>query len=166
MPAWQRYAGVVWTHVDPATLLASERRRLLVPSGLYGLTTAEDDIADYRLKMNATLAPVGGLARFWRARLTAVVADHCHGALVVNLLPKEHEAALDLSIINVTSSVVTVAFLGPDGQGVSGHAAKAVKGVLARQLVSEGINALDTFQWAGWRAQRRSGVTNVVAPPG
>ena len=30
LPAWQRYTGVVWDHLDPATLTTEQRRRILV----------------------------------------------------------------------------------------------------------------------------------------
>ena len=59
LPAWRRYNGVVWSHLDPVTSSPAHRRRILVPSGLYGVTTAQDHIGDYRMKMNAVLAPVG-----------------------------------------------------------------------------------------------------------
>src|SRR6188472_4435654 len=34
MPAWQRYSGVVWDHLDPATL--ADRSPIVVVSGLHG----------------------------------------------------------------------------------------------------------------------------------
>ena len=37
LPAWRRYTGVVWDHMDPASLSAEQRRRLIVPSGLLGV---------------------------------------------------------------------------------------------------------------------------------
>ena len=42
LPAWRRYTGVVWVHLDPATLTPTQRRRVLIPSALYGVTTAQD----------------------------------------------------------------------------------------------------------------------------
>jgi len=32
LAAWQRYSGVVWTHLDPHTLSVEQRRRILVPA--------------------------------------------------------------------------------------------------------------------------------------
>ena len=46
------------------------RVRILVPSALYGVTTAEDQIVDYRLTMHAALPGLGNLARYWRQPLT------------------------------------------------------------------------------------------------
>lgn len=164
MPAWQRYRGVVWTHLDPATLDATQRQRILVPSGLYGITTGEDYVADYRLKMSATLSPLGGLAAFWRPLLTPVLAEHLRGATVVNLLPREHAAALDDAALRGSCEIMSISFVTHDGAGAAGHAAKAVKGVMARQLLLGGLDALDSFRWKGWRARRRAGTTWVVAP--
>ena len=74
LPAWQRYTGVVWDHLDVASLPASTRnkvvRRIFVPSGLMGIVRADDDVPDYRLKMGARLAPFGLMSTWWRDDLT------------------------------------------------------------------------------------------------
>ena len=72
LPAWRRYSGVVWAGLEPATLTPADRRRILVPSGLYGLTTAADPVADYRLKLLVSLGRLGRLSTFWRPFVTAV----------------------------------------------------------------------------------------------
>jgi hypothetical protein len=36
LPAWQRYTGVVWEHLGPASLTAAQRRSIFVISGLHG----------------------------------------------------------------------------------------------------------------------------------
>ena len=56
MPAWRRYSGVVWDHLDPASL--THRAPIVVVSGLHGLVGAEDPLPDYRLKMSANVAPL------------------------------------------------------------------------------------------------------------
>ncbi len=58
LPAWRRYTGVVWDHLDPASLAATDRRRIVVVSGLLGLVRGDDPTPDYRLKMGANLAPL------------------------------------------------------------------------------------------------------------
>jgi len=93
LAGWRRYCGVVWSHLEPQSLSPAQRRRILVPSGLYGLTTAEDAVADYRLKMNASLPAVGNVAAFWKEHLTAVLIQDLKGVGVVNLLPREHEGS-------------------------------------------------------------------------
>jgi hypothetical protein len=153
LPAWRRYNGVVWSHLEPSSLNVGHRRRILVPSGLYGVTTAQDAVADYRLKMNVGLGPTGGLATFWRPWLTPTLATHCAGAAVVNLLPGEHASAIKMESLAKVSHVIDVRFLSLGEDVVAGHEAKAVKGVLARQILLEGVRALETFSWQGWRTR-------------
>jgi hypothetical protein len=161
-PAWQRYSGVVWTHLDPASLHPAARKRLLIPSSIYGLTSAEDRIGDFRLKMNVGVGSLGTSASFWRPRLTVVLASHVKTAPIVSLLPREHESAIDLAALSKTRKIVKVAFSDEEGSATVGHDAKAVKGVLARALLIEGLDVLAGFQWNGWKAQHRAGVTHIV----
>ena len=163
-PAWRRYAGVVWVHLDPSTLTIGERRHLLVPSGLYGLTTAADPIADYRLGMDVSLPPLGNLAAYWRPHLTAVMSDHVRRSTVVNLLPGQYANGIDLGALSEHCRVVDVAFVSADGSGVAGHDAKAVKGVVARRLVRQGLSCLEDFEWNGWHSEHVDGTVRLRAP--
>jgi hypothetical protein len=164
LPGWRRYSGVVWAHLEPERLSAAQRRRILVPSGLYGMTTAEDKVADYRLKMNSSLAPMGNVAAFWKPYLTPVLLERFSGARIVNLLPKEHEAAFDLREINRVVDLVTIHFVSHNGQGAAGHAAKAVKGLVASEILNGRLDQLESFRWQGWRARRSEGQLLLVAP--
>ncbi len=163
-PAWKRFSGVVWKHLDPGSIMPGDRKRLLIPTSVYGLTSGEDRIADFRLKMNVGVGSIGTLSSFWRPRLTPVLASHVRTAPLVSLLPKEHEIALDLDAIAEARKVVRVAFSDDAGSATVGHDAKAVKGILARALILDGLNVLSSFEWNGWRAQVRQGVTHIVAP--
>ena len=163
LPAWQRYSGVVWTHLDPSTLSEEQRSRLLVPSGLYGLTSSDDLIADYRLRMNVGLPGLGNVGTFWRTRLVAALSSCPPSTTFVNLLPKEHESALDLELLGNTSDVVNVMF-SQRGGAAAGHDAKAVKGVLARRLLQDGIGVLESFDWHEWRVSHEDGAVTIVGP--
>ena len=151
LPTWRRYSGVVWTYLDPATLTTAQRRRILVPSALYGLTAGDDPIADYRLTFHDSVDGRGPLAPFWRDALTAALVRVVGHSPVVDLLPAEHRRALDVEQLRLATPVVTVRFESTDGTRAIGHAAKAVKGVLARRLLAEGITALPSFAWDRWR---------------
>lgn len=164
LPAWQRYEGVVWQHLEPATLRPAQRRRILVPSALYGLTTADDLIADYRLTFGVRFGEVGRLDDFWRPHLTAALAGHVTRGTIVNLLPVEHDSALDHELLGESCTVVTVRFLAASGRGAAGHAAKAVKGVVARACLVAGLDILDGFTWQGWRVRRTVAGYDVKAP--
>lgn len=163
-PSWKRFSGVVWTHLDPASLLPSSRKRLLIPSSVYGLTTGEDRIADFRLKMNVGVGSLGTMASFWRTRLTPVLTSYVKTAPLVSLLPKEHEMAIDLDALSKSRKVVRVVFSDDGGSATVGHDAKAVKGILARALLVDGLGVLSTFEWHGWTPHNRDGVTHIVAP--
>jgi len=164
LPAYQRYSGVVWNNLDPSTLSAEQRKQIVIPSGLYGVTTAEDMIADYRLKMNISLAEIGNVAKFWQPSLTKCLRAHLLGSVVLNLLPKEHGRAIDLQSLSEVARVVTVEFVGANGTQAAGHDAKAVKGVVARVLLANGLDGLVGFRWNGWKAKEKSGQWKISAP--
>ena len=142
LPAWQRYTGVVWDHLDLASFAGTARtsatKRIIVPSGFAGLVRADDPLPDYRLKMGARLMPFGLLSTWWRDDLTEALINHTKKTPVVDLLPQEHRAAIDSELV---STLVRVDLVSRSGGIVGGHNAKAAKGLLARHLfLSTGTN--------------------------
>jgi len=164
LPAWERYTGVVWAGLDPATLTGADRRRVLVPSGLYGMMTAADPVADYRLKMLVVLGRLGRLSTYWRPTVTPALAERARGRVVVDLLPAEHAHALDLGALAPPTRVVRARFLRADGSRAVGHEAKSAKGRLARVLLDEGMAGVGGFRFEGWRATLEDDVVTVAAP--
>ena len=136
LPAWQRYTGVVWDHLDLASLTAIQRnaftKRIIVPSGLLGLVRADDPIPDYRLKMGARLAPFGTMSKFWNEAITDALVTAVKKKVVVDLLPNEHKAAINWDLLD---NVVRIDLVSHSGAVVGGHNAKAAKGLLARHLL-------------------------------
>jgi cytoplasmic iron level regulating protein YaaA (DUF328/UPF0246 family) len=161
LPAWRRFTGVVWEHLDPATLAPAARRRIVVPSAQLGLTRGDDPVPDFRLKFSVAPTGLGRLDRWWRPELTAALA-RTRGP-IVDLLPNEHAAALDLGSLG-RRRVVRVSFVANGGSSAVGHAAKAVKGVVARAVLVDGIDALDGFRWGGWQARMAGDDVLVSAP--
>ena len=141
LPAWKRYTGVVWDHLDPSTLPAEARRRIVVVSGLLGLVRGDDPVPDYRLKMGANPAPLGKLSTWWRDDVTAALRSTVRRRLVIDLLPQEHRAALDLAGMNGVS-LTLVDRSGKPG----GHFAKAATGDLARAILLDGAGVIDTWR--------------------
>jgi uncharacterized protein len=151
VPAWQRYTGVVYDHLDPTTLPADAlkvaAKDVIVLSGLLGAVALGDPVPDYRLKMGASLPPLGKLASWWKPRLSPVLDEVLARRLVIDLLPQEHRAAWgpDPSL-----HVVKVGFVeraGPQRR-MSSHDAKAAKGLLVRHLLLTGgdpMTALASF---------------------
>lgn len=162
LPAWRRYCGVVWSHLDAGTLSEGQRRRILVPSGLYGLSSASDAIADYRLTMKVSLGELGNVANFWRPTLGDAL-ERLAGARFVSLLPREHAAAFERHDA-VASRMIPVVFLRHGDEGAAGHDAKAVKGIVARRVLDDGLDAIEDFRWRGWRGRNHRGRYEVRAP--
>lgn len=136
LPAWQRYTGVVWDHLDLASMPAAARKsalaRIVVPSGMAGLVRADDPLPDYRLKMGARLAPMGTMSTWWRHDLSVALCGFVGRRTVVDLLPNEHRGAIDWSMLD---DVVRIDLVSRSGGAVGGHNAKAAKGLLARHLL-------------------------------
>ena len=136
LPAWQRYTGVVWDHLDLSSLTATQCnafiKRIIVPSGLLGLVRADDHVPDYRLKMGARLAPFGTMSKFWNETITDALVAVVKKRAVFDLLPNEHRAAINW---NKLDNVVRVDLVSHSGAVVGGHNAKAAKGLLARHLL-------------------------------
>lgn len=162
LAAADRYTGVVWEHLGP--LSEPDRARVLVPSAVYGITTAADPIADHRGKLGVTVPDVGRLDRFWRPIVTTALARHLRGRVVVDLLPHEHAAVIDWEHLARQVDVVHVGFLRADGAGAAGHAAKAAKGRFARALLDRGMTGARRFAWDGWRAVPADTGLTVLAP--
>ena len=139
--AAERYSGVVWGALGVGSLDAAGRRsldrRVLVPSGLWGLLAATDPIPAYRLKMGARVPPLGGLAMWWRAAVTPLVDARADGGWIIDMLPQEHAAAIDPALL--TRSRLLRVVLVEDGDGEArrsvGHAGKSLKGLLARAIL-------------------------------
>lgn len=148
MAAWRRYTGVVWNALSPATLTRSGMRaleqRVLVPSGLWGLLRADDAIPAYRLKMSSRVEPLGPLAPFWRASITRQISLTADGAPIVDLLPAEHAAAVDLAALRAPVVRVELVADSPDGvRRAVGHAGKHAKGMLARAILEHGARTAE-----------------------
>lgn len=148
--AIERYTGVLYKELDPATIAGSAKRRLnsqvLVVSGLWGLVAPKDPIPDYKLKMSASVPPLGKLSTWWQPAITEVLADRAGGAVVWDLLPNEHAAAVDWGGI-APRQRVTVTFLDRNGRTVS-HWNKLLKGSIVRWLAETGERdprALESF---------------------
>lgn len=162
LPAAERYTGVVWEHLGP--LAVTDRTRVLVPSAVYGVTTAADPIADHRGALSATLPGIGRLDRCWSSPVSTLLARRLRNRVVVDLLPREHAAVIDWARLASAAHVVRVEFLRADGAGAAGHAAKAAKGQFARVLLDTGIDGAEAFAWEGWRAVATADRITVLAP--
>lgn len=163
LPALQRYTGVLYEALDhgraPRSLQRALQRDVVVVSGLWGLLRGDDPVPAYKLPIGASVPTLGRLAPWWRPRLTPVLAAHVHGAVVWNLLPAAYAAAL--GPLEGAEAVWTVHVLRDTAgrRTVVGHDNKAVKGVLARELVAGQLTAPAALDgWVGPGDHRVDGV--------
>ena len=141
-----RYTGVVHDHAGLAGLAAAPGSVVIV-SGLLGLVAPRDPVPEYRLKMGASLPPLGKLSTWWRPRLSPMLNRRLARADVVDLLPQEHAAAWEPAPRRY-ASFHRVGFRDAAG-AVAGHDAKAAKGLLARHLLTSSLGveeALASFE--------------------
>ncbi|MFI7615156.1 YaaA family protein [Nonomuraea terrae] len=135
LPAAELYTGVLYDNLGLGTLGADARSRaeetVLIFSGLWGVVRITDRIPPYRLSMDVSLPPLGGLAAFWRP-LLAKQLDRLPG-LVVDLRSATYAAAWQPGDRAVTVRVFR------DGKVVS-HMAKATRGEIARALLESGAD--------------------------
>ena len=170
LAAAERYTGVVWSHLDPASLGRRARRRadgVLVVSALGGLFALGDPVPNYKLRMAARLPGLGPLAAFWREQLRAVLHAATAGRAVWDLLPAEHRKAVDLDGC-ISSERVRVEFRAAGGAKAAGHAAKAAKGRFVRHLLEAarpGLDAAAAFRWEGWQGEVQEPDLVVVHAP-
>jgi len=139
LPAYERYTGVVWDHLDLATLTSPQHARALnsivVISGLLGAVSASDPTPDYRLKMGARFAPFGLLSKWWHDSLSETLNKAFKGSVVIDLLPQEHRASFTLDT-DLVGEYFVVGLHEKTGKA-GGHDAKAAKGRLARHIITE-----------------------------
>ena len=140
LPAIERYSGVLYKELDAATLRGTARRRLnrnvMTVSGLWGLAAPTDPLPYYKLKMSASAPPLGKLSTWWRPHLTSALVPRTSGAVVWDLLPNEHAAAVQWTELQPRQRV-TVQFLDRSGRTVS-HWNKLLKGSIVRWLLETG----------------------------
>jgi cytoplasmic iron level regulating protein YaaA (DUF328/UPF0246 family) len=137
LPAWRRYTGVVWDHLDLESFPAAQRnvllKRIFIPSGMAGLVRADDPLPDYRLKMGARLDTLGLMSTWWRTDITTALTNTVKKRAVIDLLPQEHRAAFSWPDV---PTAVRVDLVSKSGGVVGGHNAKAAKGLLAQHLLT------------------------------
>lgn len=149
LAAEQRYTGVMWRALDPASLGPAARRRLrawtLVPSGLWGVSALTDGLPPHRLRMGVSVPPLGPLAAFWRPLVSPVIGARAGRGWVIDLLPDEHAAAVDHDALG-PARLVRIDLVAPGRGRAIGHAGKALKGALARAIVIAGARTPTQLQ--------------------
>jgi cytoplasmic iron level regulating protein YaaA (DUF328/UPF0246 family) len=135
-PAGEVYTGVLYKHLDLATLPSAARRRaakrVFVASALWGFVGLEDRIPAYRFSPKTKLAGIGPIAAWWREALAATMPDE-PGETIVDMRSGAYTAAWKPKRARLLS---VRAFSEQDGDRKAvTHMAKAVRGEVARALL-------------------------------
>ncbi|MFA9445302.1 peroxide stress protein YaaA [Egicoccus sp. AB-alg6-2] len=136
LAAHARYTGVVHGNaglasLDPRAAGADVR----VVSPLLGLAALDDPTPDYRLEFTARLPSLGGVAPFWRARVSGLLAELGAGRRVWDLLPGEHARIWEPGVRDALADLVAVSFVRPDGRPANAARTKVCKGRLTAVLL-------------------------------
>lgn len=161
LPALQRYTGVLYDALDPASLrgaaAARAQSRLTVGSALFGLLRAADPVPAYRFSAGSTLPGRAAQAARWRPLLEPVLAAAAAQETLVDLRSGSYAA------LGRAPGAVTVNVLAPradGGRSVVSHANKSVKGRIARALAvtraepSDAAGVAAVLRRAGLRVER------------
>jgi cytoplasmic iron level regulating protein YaaA (DUF328/UPF0246 family) len=129
------YTGVLYEKLRLGTLTDEARKRaeesVLIFSGLWGVLRIIDRIPPYRLSMGVSLPALGGLAAFWRPKVSKEL-ERLDG-LVVDLRSATYTGAWQAGERSVAVRVFR------EGKVVS-HMAKATRGEIARTLLEIGAD--------------------------
>lgn len=158
------YTGVLYDHLDLASLDAAARRRatrwLAVTSSVFGLLRPGDRVPAYRLSGDVTLPALGGVAAHWRGALDPVAREAAGRGLVVDLRSTTY-AAFWRPGPDLAPRVATLRVLQERAgrRSVVSHFNKATKGRLVRALLEHGEVAATPEALAtllsdlGWRVE-------------
>jgi len=168
------YTGVLFSHLDLASLPADARERadrtLAVASGLFGLLRPDDRIPAYRLSGSVTLPRLGTVSGLWRSQLPAVMDEAAGDGLLVDLRSGTYvNLGKPSPALAPRTATMRVLHERPDGQRkVVSHFNKATKGRLVRALLLEGSapSTVDELAEAlgdlGWTVERAGNRLDVV----
>ena len=147
MPAITRYTGVVYDALSYDTLSDEEKKRagevVWVFSALFGPLRATDLIPTYRLSADSKM-PGGKLSARWSEYAQTIWA----GDFTLDLRSEAYRALAPLT--PGTGVFVRIVTDGATGRVAVGHANKATKGKLVRDLVSSGVTLTSVDGVVSW----------------
>lgn len=142
------YAGLAHPDLDEAT-----RRRaaswVVVVSALFGALRLDDLIPAYRLHMCARLPDLGHLPQVWQPALGRVLPDVAGRGLVVDFRAAEYATAWRPTR-RLAAATVLVRIVRPGGErrGSSSHPSRRTRGLVARQILTEGLDPSEPLELA------------------
>lgn len=167
------YTGVLYDHLDVASLDSAARKRLsagvAVASALFGVVRADDLIPAYRLSATVELPRLGPVAALWRPLLGPVLDELTDGGLLLDLRSGAY-VNLHKPAGALAERTVTVRVLNESNgvRKVVSHFNKATKGELVRDLivhdvrVTDQASLTDALRDLGWSVEETTGRLDVV----
>lgn len=145
--AIERYTGVLFDALDYDSLEPADKTRanevLWVFSALFGPIRATDMIPNYRLSADSAL-PGGKLSTRWSGHANTVWP----GVFTLDLRSEAYRGLCPL--VPGTGVFVRVVTDTGSGKSAVGHANKATKGHLVRDLVTSGVELFSRDDVVGW----------------
>lgn len=136
-PARQVYTGVLYEALDPDSLTSAQLKaasqRVLVFSGLFGVTGFGDRIPAYRCAMDVKLPQLGNLGTFWKKQMIKPMSEFTGDHLLIDCRsgtyrkPFPGDPANTLQVNNFTEH--------QGSRKVVTHFAKAARGELTGMLL-------------------------------
>ena len=153
-PAIELYTGVLYDHLDAATLAPDTRARLegstWIASGLFGVVRTTDLLPNHRLAVGTKLPGIGSLAAWWRPRLRDALPDLA-GETIIDCRSGGYRAAYPAAEAHVVE--IAVVEERAAGRKVITHMAKKWRGLAVRHLVEVGGEPLDALTRLGARPE-------------
>lgn len=152
MPALERYTGVLYDALSPATL--SSQDNLVVCSALFGLVRATDMIPHYRLSGGTKLPSADGKTPTMKARWGSLITDALREAddVIVDLRSGTYQQ------LGRIREAITVR-VEKNGKVVS-HFNKHYRGLVARELAGRSCDSItevaEVLRSAGMNIEQRS----------
>jgi len=157
------YTGVLYDALDLPSMDPATRRRanrwLVVISALYGALRPTDKIPPYRLSMSVNLGSLGPLSSVWRAPLSAVLPAAAGNGMIVDCRSSTYAAAW-VPQGNQAARWVQIRVPGAT------HMAKHTRGLVARYLCQEGVDARTATALQGLVTRRFETALIPPARPG
>ena len=132
------YTGVLYDALGLPSMDSATRRRanrwLVVISALYGALRPTDKVPPYRLSMDVNLAELGPLASVWRAPLATVLPTVARRGVIVDCRSSTYTTTW------VPRGDLATRWVQIRVPGAT-HMAKHTRGLVARYLCEQGIDA-------------------------
>lgn len=172
-PATEVYTGVLYDHLDVASLKAPARKHLdktvVIASALFGVVRASDRIPAYRLSGGTTMPGLGTLAGVWKPVLGDAIDNLSAGGLILDLRSGPYMNLAKPTGEWKNRTVTMRVFNEKNGKrSIVSHFNKATKGDVVRGLMMSRVNARDqgeletALQDLGWVVESQAGQIDVI----